>query len=96
MKKETILIAVVALIAGFVIGLLAGRSLAGLADPTPWLLGCATLAAAVAALAGDRATPAALPLLAISGLAIGAAALPEPGPARDVLITTAGTVVASP
>lgn len=75
------------------IGLLAARSLGAMVPLDVALLGSAALAAALAAAAGDRATALALPLLALSGLAVGAGALPEPGPVRDVVITAAGTVV---
>jgi hypothetical protein len=74
------------------VGLAASRSLAAALPLDALLLGAACACAIAAALAGDRLTWLALPLIGLGGLVVGAAALPEPGPPRDVAITTAGTV----
>ena len=79
-------------LAGLALGLAAGRSLA-LSLPLELLgLGLGLAAGGLVALAGDRATPAALALLPPLGLGIGALALPDPGPAGAVLATTLGAL----
>lgn len=54
------------------------------------LLGAAVLGGCFAALAAGRFTLAALPLLALSGLVLGAAGAPDDGARQDVAITMAG------
>jgi hypothetical protein len=79
-------------LAGLVLGLAAGRSLALSLPLEPLVLGLGIAATGLVALAGDRATPAALALLPLLGLGIGALALPDPGPADAVLATTLGAL----
>ena len=79
-------------LAGLALGLAAGRSLALSLPIEPLLLGLGLAAAGLAALAGDRATPAVLALLPLLGLGIGTLALADPGPAGAVLATTLGSL----
>lgn len=74
-------------------GLIAARPLVATVPAEPALLALAATAGGLVALAGDRLTPVALLLTPLIGLAIGAAALPEPGPTRAVVLTTAGALV---
>ena len=78
--------------AALALGLLAGRDLATLLPIQLALLLAAMAMGAAAALAGDRATATALLCIAVLGLLIGAASLPDPGDRIDVLVTTAGGV----
>lgn len=79
-------------LAGVALGLVAGRALALALPLEPAMLALAGAAAGLAALAGDRATPAALALLPLLGLGTGALALPDPGPAGAVGATTLGAL----
>jgi hydrogenase/urease accessory protein HupE len=63
------------------------------AAPDGPLLAAAVAAAGMAALLPGRALPVAVALAALAGLLIGAAAIPEPGPERDRLVTLAGSFV---
>jgi len=73
------------------VGLIAGRGIAGGLPLDIFLLAVALGTAALAALAADRLGPgSAGAVAALSGLLVGAAILPEPGPARDVVVTATG------
>lgn len=78
------------LLAGVALGLVAGRALALSLPLEPAVLAVVVAASGLAALAGERATAAALALLPLLGLATGALALADPGPAGAVAATTLG------
>lgn len=79
-------------LAGLAAGLLAARPLTAVVPTEPALLALAALAGALSALTGDRATPLALGLLPMIGLGMGAACLPDPGPAAAMLGTGLGAL----
>jgi hypothetical protein len=81
--------ALVALIAGLVVGAVAGSTDA---DPTRWLYFYAVLAAGLAALVPGRWPAMALLGAGLAGLLLGWASLPEPGLWRDRVITIAGSL----